>query len=81
MEDFLNKLINDKLYESLKEANKKDVVISLTKKNGNTTVKLEGTDMAILLSLAALEKHVIKELNVSDGFFETVKEMVGVERV
>lgn len=81
MEDFLNKLINDRLYESLKEVNKKDVVISLTKKNGNATIKMEGTDMAILLSLAALEKQVIKQLKVPKDLFETIKEMVGVECV
>ena len=80
MKEFINELINDKLYKSLKEADK-DVVISLVKKNDNTKVKLEGSTMAILLSLAGLEKHVIKELNVPEGLFETIKEMVGVKCV
>lgn len=81
MKEFINELINDKLYKSLKEADKEDVVISLVKKNDNTKVKLEGSTMAILLSLAGLEKHVIKELNVPEGLFETIKEMVGVKCV
>ena len=81
MKEFINELINDKLYKSLKEADKEDVVISLVKKNDNTKVKLKGSTMAILLSLARLEKHVIKELNVPEGLFETIKEMVGVKCV
>ena len=81
MKEFINELINDQLYKSLKEADKEDVVISLVKKNDNTKVKLEGSTMAILLSLAGLEKHVIKELNVPEGLFETIKEMVGVKCV
>lgn len=81
MKELINELINDKLYKSLKEEEKKDMRILLLKKNGKTTVEIEGSTLSVLLSLAGLEKHIIKELKVPEDLFEIIKEMVGVEIV
>lgn len=69
----------DKLNDRLEKAHKEKVIISVEKDiDGKAETKIEGTRLALLVTLAGLEKSVLNQLHCSEGEFEIIKSSVGV---
>ena len=79
--DLLNgntEVINTKIQNKLNEALKDETTISIKKhKDGSAEICTKGNTIAILITLAGLEKAVLKNLKTPDTVWETIKEVVG----
>ena len=68
------------LSEALDKAVNEECTLSITKgKDGKACTKIEGSRLAILITLAGLEKTVLDKIEDQVGLFEMVKEFVGTE--
>lgn len=66
--------------KELREHHKKPALIHIEKKeNGDSSIKLEGTATAILITLAGLEKTILEKLNPPAGFYEFIKMKTGIK--
>ena len=64
--------------EKINEAFKEKAVISIKKhENGTAKTHIEGTNLAVLITLAGLEKTVIEKLKVPNEIWEMIKNIVG----
>ncbi len=73
-----DKTFNDKLLKALNEECK----ISIEKdKNGMSSINLKGKSLSLLLTLAGLEKAMLKKLDVSEPEFELIKSILDTKEV
>ena len=78
LEDQAEELTSE-LNTAIERAHNEKCSISIKKnKDGNTTTKLEGTTMAILVTLAGLEKTVLESAHVPNSVWEMIKETVNI---
>ena len=79
----LEKLIDndgatDVLSERIKKAHNESALISIKKdKDGRAEVKLEGTNLSLLITLAGLEKAVLEKTHVPTEIWDAIKKSVG----
>jgi len=70
--------ITDRINEALNE----ECFISITKdKYGKAVTKAEGSTLAILVTLAGLEKALLRETHVPSNVWEMIKDTVGAREV
>lgn len=68
------------LNNEFKKAHKEECKISIEKdKKGQACVRTEGSTLAILITLAGLEKSVLESTHVPAGVWEMVKNHVGTK--
>lgn len=66
--------------EAIEKAFKTETIISMKKsKDGTSKVHIAGNNLSILVSLAGLEKHILKSKNIPDSLWETIKHIVDVK--
>ena len=76
--DDITKQLDKKLERALKEK----TTISMKKDNeGKADMHIEGDRIALIVTLAGLEKNMLKQLDVSEEMFELIKKMVGTKEV
>ncbi len=64
----------------LEEASKQKAKLSIELNGkGGAQCEVEGHRLSLLLALASLEKHVLKETETPQRFFEAIKNVVGTE--
>lgn len=74
--------LSDRIQENISKAYKEKAKISIEKNEDGTAVThIEGSNTAILIALAGLEKTIMEKLNVPKGFYELVKKCIGTEEV
>lgn len=74
--------VNSKIKNKIQEAFKDEATISIKKsKNGRAKSHIEGSTLAILITLAGLEKTVLEKLNTPNGAWEIIKHTVGTMEV
>lgn len=72
----------DKLKKDLEKAFDEPALISIKKdKSGKAETHIEGTNLALLITLAGLENTILDKLNVPTGLFDVIKDMVGTKEV
>lgn len=80
IEDILNELKKSEFKTKIAEAFKQPAKLSVEKdKYGKGKTTMEGHALAILITLAGLEKNVLESLNVPDVFWEIIKKSVGIK--
>lgn len=81
LEEKLDKIGEEfNLKDKISEAHKEKAVISIEKQEDGTAItRVEGSNLAILITLAGLEKAVLKKLNPPKGLYEMIKHSVGVK--
>lgn len=68
------------LIEELEKAVNEKCIISVTKnKKGEAKQKIEGSTLSILITLAGLEKSILRELGTPVELYEMIKECVGTK--
>lgn len=76
-----NKII-EKFHKKLEEAMEEECTISIVKsKGGKATTHIEGSYIAILLTLAGLEKSVLEKLDFDAEMFDFLKSLIGNKEV
>ena len=74
--------VKSELVRELERACNEPATISIEKKaNGEACTKIEGTRLAILITLAGLEKSILEKLNPPTEMWEMIKGMVGTKEV
>ena len=79
----LEKLIDndgasDLINEKISEAHKQEASILIEKdKDGKAKLTLKGTNLALLVTLAGLEKAVLEKTHVPTDIWELIKKSVG----
>lgn len=89
LNESLGNLLNDnkdiieiKLQERLNKALNEKAIVSIEKfEGGKSKARIEGTNVSILIALAALEKAVFKKINPPKGCWELIKQSVGTREV
>lgn len=77
IEDMLNELKKSEFETKIAEAFKQPAKLSIEKdKYGKGKMNMEGHELAILITLAGLEKNVLESLNVPDVFWKMIKKSV-----
>ena len=72
--------IEDAFRSEFEEALQQECEISAKKdKDGVSHTHIEGSGLAILITLAGLEKGILKKLGCSESMYEIVKNVVGTE--
>lgn len=72
--------VNSKIKDKIQEAFKEEATISIKKsKDGRAETHVEGSTLAILITLAGLEKTVLEKLNTPNAIWEMIKHTVGTE--
>lgn len=67
-----------KVQKSINEAFKEKATISIEKQeNGEATTHIEGSTLAVLITLAGLEKTVLEKLDTPKSLWELIKQTVG----
>ena len=76
----LGENIKDYMKKAFKEAIDQECEISIKKeKNGEAHTCIKGSTLAILITLAGLEKGILEKLGCDESMFEFVKGAVGTE--
>ncbi len=74
--------VKSKLQERINQAFKEKASISIEKfEDGRAEAHIEGTNIAVLIALAGLEKSVLEKLNPPIGLWKTIKDKVGTMEV
>ena len=74
--------VNSKIKDKIQEAFKEEAIISIKKsKDGRAESHIEGSTLAILITLAGLEKTVLEKLNTPNAIWEMIKHTVGTMEV
>ena len=81
LESKLDKRGDFDIKTKLEEASKEDTEISIKVKDGKAKTKIEGSGLALLITLAGLEKTLLKKLNPPKGIYDIVKQVVDTEDV
>lgn len=64
----------------IEKAFKEKATISIKKfKGGSSEVSVEGSKLAVLITLAGLEKGIIEHFNVPTELWKMIKDMVGTK--
>lgn len=72
--------IPNKIMEAIEQGYNEEAKITVHKyADGRAETQIEGSTMAILITLAGLEKSVLDRVNAPAGLFELVKETVGTK--
>lgn len=72
--------VNSKIKDKIQEAFKEEATISIKKsKDERAETHVEGSTLAILITLAGLEKTVLEKLNTPNAIWEMIKHTVGTE--
>lgn len=72
--------VNSKIKDKIQEAFKEEATISIKKsKDGRAETHVEGSTLAILITLAGLEKTVLEKLNTPNAIWEMIKHTIGTE--
>lgn len=83
MDKLDNTDIEDKkemITEALINASKEKAKISIEMDGkGGAQCEVEGHRLSLIIALASLEKHILKETNTPKSFFEAIKNVVGSE--
>lgn len=80
LEEMLNGDLDTAIKGTLEDAMKMDCKISIEKdKQGRAHTRLEGNSLAILVTLAGLEKIVLDKLDCNNRTFEILKRMIDQE--
>lgn len=87
LNEVLGDLLNDdtdsvksKLQEKINKGFNEKASVSIVKfEDGRAETHIEGTNTAVLIALAGLEKTVLEKLNPPRGLWELVKNMVGTK--
>lgn len=81
-------MINDLIKGMSKEINKKiknlskqDCKINIETKNEDTKVSLEGNSITVLINLAVLEKHILRNMNPPEGLYDYIKTIIDSREV
>ena len=70
------------LQDKLNEAHKQPAKLSIEKhEDGTAETHIEGTNLAVLIALAGLEKTVLEKSNPPRGLWELVKNTTGTMEV
>lgn len=85
LNEVLGDLINDdkdsvksKLQERIEKSFSEKASVSIVKfEDGRAETHIEGTNVAVLIALAGLEKTVLEKLNPPKGLWELIKHSVG----
>lgn len=72
-DELLKSMLRDELKES---ANEECKIAIVKRKNKPLSLEIEGTKGSILLTLAGLEKQILKNLEVSESTFNAIKELI-----
>ena len=79
---FLKRNKEKSIIDRLKEASKDEFKIVVERgKDGITNIEVEGERLAILVGLAGLENHLLKELETPDEIWEIIKQVTDTEEV
>lgn len=79
---FLKRNKEKTIIDRLKEASKDEFKIVVERgEDGITNVDVEGERLAILVGLAGLENHLLKELETPDEIWEIIKQVTDTEEV
>lgn len=83
LEEKLDKIDGDfNLKDKINEAHKQPAKISIEKhEDGRAETHIEGTNIAVLIALAGLEKTVLEKLNPPKGLWELIKTSTGTLEV
>jgi muramoyltetrapeptide carboxypeptidase LdcA involved in peptidoglycan recycling len=82
LQDLKNAILeNDEdIDKALREEQKTPTLIHIEKnKDGNSKVKIEGTNLSLLITLAGLEMTILEQLNPPAGLFDLIKRKVGIK--
>jgi predicted RNA-binding protein len=82
LEKLKNSILEDDedINKALKEEHKTPTLIHIEKnKDGKSSIKLEGTSVSILITLAGLEKTIMETVNPPAGFYEFIKMKTGIK--
>lgn len=78
--DLLKGTVKGVINDTLEENKNEPVKISIEKdKKGKATVNVEGKPVDILMTLARLEKSILEEIDPPAGFYEMIKEKIGIQ--
>lgn len=74
------KKIKGEMISEIEKAFNEPAIISIEKQeNGEAFTRVEGTTLAILVTLAGLEQTVLEKLEVPTATWEMIKDMVGTK--
>ena len=74
--------IPNKIKEAIEKGHNEEAKISIHKHaDGSAETSVEGSTMAILITLAGLEKTILNKINAPVEVFELVKETIGTREV
>lgn len=77
-----NKTTKTSLVEVIEQNMNRPASIHIDKnENGECSAKLEGTRIAILITLAGLEKTILEQLDPPTALWETIKKHIGTMEV
>ena len=82
LEDFKNFILegDEDIDKALREHYNKPTLIHIEKnEEGDSSIKLEGTATAILITLAGLEKSIMENLNPPAGLYDLIKMKTGIK--
>lgn len=66
--------------KEIKQAFKESAEISIKKHtNGDSDISIKGRGLAVLITLAGLEKGILEKLNVPKELWEIIKELTGAK--
>lgn len=72
--------LGDNLFNKLEKAFNEEIKVSIeTHKNGVSKVEAKGSNIGLLVALAGLEKAILEKINPPKGFWEIIKNSVGVK--
>ena len=70
--------VNSKIANEIEKAFKEEATISIKKhENGASDVHVEGRGLAVLITLAGLEKGILKKLHVPNEVWKMIKDITG----
>ena len=70
--------VKSKLQERIEKGFTEKASVSIVKfEDGRAETHIEGTNVAVLIALAGLEKSVLEKLNPPKGLWELIKHSVG----
>ena len=71
-----------KVKDAIHDAFNEPATISIKKDaDGKAKTHIEGTNLAVLITLAGLEKCILEKLDAPNGLWEAIKSIVGTMKV
>lgn len=80
IKELLSSLIDDVMEYSLQEALNEECEITVKKgKGGVVETEISGSGMALLVTLAGLEKTILDKVGCTDSMFKIIKGAIGTK--